>query len=108
MCCRFLEDQVHDKEVLIEKLTLKNTTFKAAIAKLEAQLAHKEEMGEVRSHPMPEAALVGERSVLQAARWQPAQQHDICSRAAASNAVRLLQHVQQVASELNGRRGGLL
>jgi hypothetical protein len=38
---------VHDKGVLIEKLTLKNTTFKAAITKLEAQLAHKEEMGEV-------------------------------------------------------------
>jgi hypothetical protein len=46
-CIRFFEDQIHDKEVLIEKLTLKNTTFKAAIAKLEAQLAHKEEMGEV-------------------------------------------------------------
>lgn len=47
LCCRFMEDQIHDKEVLIEKLTLKNTTNKAAIAKLEAQLAHKEEMGEV-------------------------------------------------------------
>lgn len=45
---RFMEAQIHDKEVLIEKLTLKNTTNKAAIAKLEAQLAHKEEMGEVR------------------------------------------------------------
>jgi hypothetical protein len=46
--CRFCEDQIHDKEVLIEKLSLKNTTYKAAIAKLEVQLAHKEEMGEVR------------------------------------------------------------
>jgi hypothetical protein len=34
---------------LIEKLSLKNTTYKAAIAKLEVQLAHKEEMGEVRN-----------------------------------------------------------
>lgn len=31
----------------MEKLALKNTTYKAAIMKLEAQLAHKEEMGEV-------------------------------------------------------------
>lgn len=45
---RFFEDQIHSKEVMIEKLSLKNTTYKAAIAKLEAQLAHKEEMGEVR------------------------------------------------------------
>jgi hypothetical protein len=69
--CRFLEDQTHDKQVLIEKLTLKNTTFKAAIAKLEAQLAHKEEMGEVRNHPMPEAGLAG-------LVWGPAclKQHD--------------------------------
>jgi len=44
---RFLEDKIHDKEVMVEKLSLKNTTFKAAIAKLEAQVAHKEEMGEV-------------------------------------------------------------
>ena len=35
------------KEVLLEKVGLKNSTYKAAIAKLEAQLAHKEEMGEV-------------------------------------------------------------
>lgn len=33
--------------MLLEKVSLKNTTYKAAIAKLEAQLAHKEEMGEV-------------------------------------------------------------
>lgn len=45
---RFFHDQIHEKEVLIEKLTLKNSTYKASIAKLEAQLAHKEEMGEVR------------------------------------------------------------
>lgn len=46
---RFWEDQIRDKEVLLEKVSLKNSTYKAAIAKLEAQLAHKEEMGEVRS-----------------------------------------------------------
>eukprot|EP00878_Enallax_costatus_P022074 GHUV01023406.1.p1 GENE.GHUV01023406.1~~GHUV01023406.1.p1 ORF type:complete len:345 (+),score=132.90 GHUV01023406.1:197-1231(+) len=44
---RFFEDKIHTKEVLVEKLTLKNTTYKAAIQKLEAQLEHKEEMGEV-------------------------------------------------------------
>jgi hypothetical protein len=44
----FLEDKVHAKEVLVEKLALKNTTYRTAIQKLEAQLAHKEEMGEVR------------------------------------------------------------
>lgn len=44
---RFLEDKVHGKEVLVEKLALKNTTYRTAIQKLEAQLAHKEEMGEV-------------------------------------------------------------
>lgn len=44
---RFLEDHIHAKEVLVEKLTLKNATYKAAVSKLEAQLAHKEEMGEV-------------------------------------------------------------
>lgn len=45
--CRFFKDNIYSKEVLLEKVTLKNTTYKAAIAKLEAQLAHKEEMGEV-------------------------------------------------------------
>jgi hypothetical protein len=49
--CSFLEDKVHAKEVLVEKLALKNTTYRTAIQKLEAQLAHKEEMGEVR--PLP-------------------------------------------------------
>lgn len=44
---RFFEDKIHNKEVLVEKLTLKNSTYKAAIQKLEAQLEHKEEMGEV-------------------------------------------------------------
>lgn len=48
-CIRFFEDKIHTKEVLVEKLTLKNTTYKAAIQKLEAQLEHKEEMGEVRA-----------------------------------------------------------
>jgi hypothetical protein len=33
--------------VLLEKVNLKNVTYKAAITKLEAQLAHNEEMGEV-------------------------------------------------------------
>eukprot|EP00775_Hariotina_reticulata_P003207 gene3207-3484_t len=44
---KFYEDKIHVKEVLVEKLTLKNSTYKSAIAKLEAQLVHKEEMGEV-------------------------------------------------------------
>jgi predicted nucleic acid-binding Zn-ribbon protein len=44
---RFWEDKIYGKEVLLEKVALKNSTYKAAIAKLEAQLAHKEEMGEV-------------------------------------------------------------
>ena len=48
VAARFFEEKIHAKEVLVEKLTLKNTTYKAAIQKLEAQLAHKEEMGEVR------------------------------------------------------------
>ncbi len=34
---------------VIEKLRLKNSTVKAQITKLEQQLAHKEEMGEVRT-----------------------------------------------------------
>lgn len=44
---RFWEDKIYNKEVLLEKVSLKNSTYKAGIAKLEAQLAHKEEMGEV-------------------------------------------------------------
>jgi hypothetical protein len=44
---RFLQDSIHAKGVLVQKLALKNTSAKAAIAKLEAQLAHQEDMGEV-------------------------------------------------------------
>lgn len=33
--------------MLLDKVNLKNNTYKAAISKLEAQLAHKEKMGEV-------------------------------------------------------------
>ena len=42
-----MEEKLRQKDTFIEKLRLKNTTTKAQIAKLEAQLAHKEEMGEV-------------------------------------------------------------
>ena len=34
--------------MLLDKVNLKNNTYKAAISRLEAQLSHKEEMGEVR------------------------------------------------------------
>jgi hypothetical protein len=44
---RFFEDNISNKQVLLEKVNLKNSTYKAAITKLEAQLAHKEELGEV-------------------------------------------------------------
>jgi len=44
---RFMEEKLRQKDTMIEKLRLKNTTTKAQIAKLEQQLAHKEEMGEV-------------------------------------------------------------
>jgi hypothetical protein len=44
---RFMEEKLRQKDTLIEKLRLKNTTIKAQIAKMEQQLAHKEEMGEV-------------------------------------------------------------
>jgi predicted nucleic acid-binding Zn-ribbon protein len=45
--CRHWEEAIHAKEVLLEKVALKNSTYKAAVAKLEAQLAHKAEMGEM-------------------------------------------------------------
>jgi hypothetical protein len=44
---RFFEDKIYSKQVLLDKATLKNNTYKGAMAKLEAQLVHKEEMGEV-------------------------------------------------------------
>uniref|UniRef100_A0A7S0UUC6 Cilia- and flagella-associated protein 263 n=1 Tax=Polytomella parva TaxID=51329 RepID=A0A7S0UUC6_9CHLO len=44
---RFMEDKLRAKDATIDKLRLKNTTTKALITKLEHQLAHKEEMGEV-------------------------------------------------------------
>lgn len=44
---KFMEDKLKAKEVLVEKLKLKNNTYRAQITKLEQQLAHKEEMGEV-------------------------------------------------------------
>lgn len=44
---RFMEEKLRQKDTMIEKLRLKNTTTKAQIAKMEQQLAHKEEMGEV-------------------------------------------------------------
>lgn len=48
VCCfRFLEDKLRQKDATIDKLRLKNTTTKALITKMEHQLAHKEEMGEV-------------------------------------------------------------
>jgi hypothetical protein len=42
-----MEEKLRQKDTVIEKLRLKNTTTKAYIAKMEQQLAHKEEMGEV-------------------------------------------------------------
>ena len=42
-----MEEKLRTKDTLIEKLRLKNSTTKAQISKLEQQLAHKEEMGEV-------------------------------------------------------------
>ena len=43
----FIEDKLRQKDATADKLRLKNTTTKALITKLEHQLAHKEEMGEV-------------------------------------------------------------
>lgn len=45
--CSFMEDKLRQKDATADKLRLKNTTTKALITKLEHQLAHKEEMGEV-------------------------------------------------------------
>lgn len=42
-----MEEKLRQKDTVIEKLRLKNMTTKAYITKMEHQLAHKEEMGEV-------------------------------------------------------------
>ena len=44
---RFMEEKLRQKDTMIEKLRLKNSTIKAQIGKMEHMLAHKEEMGEV-------------------------------------------------------------
>ncbi|MEW5300060.1 MAG: hypothetical protein WDW36_003019 [Sanguina aurantia] len=44
---RFMEDKLRQKDATTDKLRLKNVTIKALISKMEHQLAHKEEMGEV-------------------------------------------------------------
>ncbi|GAX79378.1 hypothetical protein CEUSTIGMA_g6820.t1 [Chlamydomonas eustigma] len=44
---RFMEEKLRQKDTIIEKLRLKNSTIKAQIGKMEHMLAHKEEMGEV-------------------------------------------------------------
>jgi hypothetical protein len=43
-----VEDKLRQKDATCVKLRLKNGTTKTLITKLEHQLAHKEEMGEVR------------------------------------------------------------
>jgi hypothetical protein len=42
-----MEEKLRQKDTIIEKLRLKNSTIKAQIGKMEHMLAHKEEMGEV-------------------------------------------------------------
>ena len=44
---RFMEEKLRQKDTMIEKLRLKNSTIKAQISKMEHMLAHKEELGEV-------------------------------------------------------------
>lgn len=36
-CCRFMEEKLRQKDTVIEKLRLKNSTIKAQIAKMEQQ-----------------------------------------------------------------------
>uniref|UniRef100_A0A6U5BNP3 Cilia- and flagella-associated protein 263 n=2 Tax=Hemiselmis andersenii TaxID=464988 RepID=A0A6U5BNP3_HEMAN len=43
----YLEDKLRTKDSVVDKLTLKNAALKQQILKLENQLQHKEEMGEV-------------------------------------------------------------
>ena len=52
-----MEDKLRQKDATIDKMRLKNTTTKALITKMEHQLAHKEEMGEVGAAPRSDCAL---------------------------------------------------
>ncbi|KAJ1486164.1 hypothetical protein T484DRAFT_1944153 [Baffinella frigidus] len=51
----FLEDKLRTKDSVCDKLTLKNAALKQQILKLENQLQHKEEMGEVLHRLMVES-----------------------------------------------------
>lgn len=44
---RYMEEKLRQKDAMIEKLRLKNATLKTHIKKVEIQLKHKEEMGDV-------------------------------------------------------------
>jgi len=44
---RYFEDKLKSKDVLIEKLRLKNSTLKSQVYKIESQLGQKEEVGDV-------------------------------------------------------------
>lgn len=44
---KFLEEQLHSKDQLIDKLQLKNQVMRTQIGKIEQQLSQKEELGEV-------------------------------------------------------------
>jgi len=44
---RYMEDTLRQRDNLIEKLRLKNVSLKSQLLKVEAQLKHKEEMGDV-------------------------------------------------------------
>ncbi|KAK9866184.1 hypothetical protein WJX84_000755 [Apatococcus fuscideae] len=44
---KYLEDRIRSKDTMIEKLRLKNANLKAQTHKLELQLLHKEDMGEM-------------------------------------------------------------
>ncbi len=44
---RYFEEKLHTREAVIEKLRLKNASFKSQTCKIEAQLSQKEEIGDV-------------------------------------------------------------
>ena len=44
---RYMEEKLRQKDSLIEKLKLKNSTIKSQIGKVDSQLRQKEEMGDV-------------------------------------------------------------
>eukprot|EP00945_MAST-04E_sp_MAST-4E-sp1_P001955 g1955.t1 len=44
---RYMEEKLRQKDALVEKLKLKNSTIKSQIAKVDSQLRQKEEMGDV-------------------------------------------------------------